>query len=75
MSTQPLCQKCGDPFDPERYALGKRICLDCGEAQAQQQIARKQQSVMPLHKGGVMYLGEGDAAVQYARDITRMRRG
>lgn len=33
-STNPTCG-CGNPIHPERYALGFKICLACGEAAAQ----------------------------------------
>ena len=28
------CRSCGDCIDPERYALGYRVCLPCGEQAA-----------------------------------------
>lgn len=38
--------RCGEEIAPERYALGFRACLSCGEVKAR----RVRHTVAPLHK-------------------------
>ena len=43
-----LCRHCGDPFPAARYALGKRLCLPCGEEAALEE--RASWCIAPMHK-------------------------
>jgi hypothetical protein len=43
------CVRCAEWVHPKRWALGYRVCRECGEAQA---VAdRKTWTIVPLHKG------------------------
>ena len=43
---------CGDDINPERYKLGYRTCLVCGEAEAKQ----RKFTVAPMHKSNYMLI-------------------
>jgi hypothetical protein len=51
---------CGDDIDPRRYALGYRVCLPCGEANARQ--ARKSWTVVQEYTKGNYQLVTSSAA-------------
>ena len=42
------CRKCGDFVSPERWAIGKTICLSCGELAAKAE--RKGWTIVPMPK-------------------------
>lgn len=46
--------KCGEAVMPARWALGRRTCLPCGEAQAKQE--RKGWTVAPLPKSNYILI-------------------
>ena len=46
----PECRECGETYPARRHALGYRICLDCGDAEAAR--ARASWTVCPLPKQG-----------------------
>lgn len=48
------CHICGDDVRPQRWALGYRVCLPCGEEQARQE--RTSWCIAPLHKSNYMLL-------------------
>jgi ribosomal protein L37AE/L43A len=48
MKYDHYCNKCGEPVSPSRFALGYKICLDCGEKHATQ--ARMGWCVVPMPK-------------------------
>lgn len=49
------CVCCGDDFPSERFNLGYRLCLPCGEAEAREE--RKSWTVIQEYgKGGYMYV-------------------
>lgn len=48
------CPRCQDPIDPRRVALGRRLCLPCGEDEARAE--RRSWTVVPLHKSNYMLL-------------------
>ena len=48
------CPQCGDPVPAARVALGRRLCLLCGEEQARHE--RASWCVAPLHKSNYMLL-------------------
>lgn len=31
------CPRCQDPIDPRRFALGRKLCLPCGEKAAREE--------------------------------------
>ena len=48
------CPQCGDDIDPRRVALGRRLCLPCGEEHARQE--RQSWTIAPLHKSNYMLI-------------------
>jgi len=59
----PECIKCGDEYQPKRKALGYHTCLDCGNLEAEKEIAHKRKCSAPLfNKGGYQYVGNREAA-------------
>ena len=49
--------KCGAEFSDKRKALGYETCLDCGEQEAQELVAKKKERVAPAYnKGPIMYI-------------------
>lgn len=54
MKTSNLCPQCGDTVPPARVALGRRLCLPCGEEAARQE--RTSWTVAPMHKSNYMLL-------------------
>jgi hypothetical protein len=54
------CECCGDDVSSERWALGYRVCLPCGELQAQ--AARESWTVVQEYgKGGYMFVTAASA--------------
>lgn len=56
-----ICPQCGDDIDPRRYALGRRLCLPCGEDAARAE--RRSWCVLTPHKQGAMFFTS-----QFARE-------
>ena len=50
----PECRHCGDEYPTERWAIGYKFCLPCGEALAKE--ARKSWTIAPMHKSNYMLL-------------------
>jgi hypothetical protein len=48
------CPQCGDAVPAARIALGRRLCLPCGEEHARQE--RQSWTIAPLHKSNYMLL-------------------
>jgi len=48
------CCWCGDDVPAARWALGIRMCMVCGEAQAKQE--RASWCVVPMHKSNYMLI-------------------
>lgn len=48
------CPQCGDPVPEARVALGRRLCLPCGEEHARQE--RRGWTIAPLHKSNYILL-------------------
>lgn len=44
--------RCGEEIEPQRLAIGKFICLDCGEEQARKQV----RCIVPLHKSSYILI-------------------
>jgi hypothetical protein len=60
MSQWKECQVCGDEFPVERWALGYRCCLFCGEDMARAE--RKSWTVVQEYgKGGYMFVTSDSA--------------
>ena len=60
-----LC-KCEEEISLQRYNLGYRTCIDCGEKVAKKEIERKKGCVAPLYnKGAYQYI----STVKQAMDI------
>ena len=41
MENQPECEQCGETFDPQRAALGYRICIPCAEKTVKRYLGRR----------------------------------
>lgn len=50
----PECRHCGDEYPTERWAIGYKWCLPCGEMLAKE--ARKSWTIAPMHKSNYMLL-------------------
>ncbi len=62
------CIECGDNFNPKRFKLGYRTCIECGEEIAQVEMVRKSLCVAPAYnKGAYMYV----TSSQMAKDLGR----
>lgn len=48
------CPQCGDAVPAARVALGRRLCLPCGEEHARQE--RQSWTIAPLHKSNYVLL-------------------
>lgn len=48
------CPRCGDDVPAARAALGRRLCLPCGEDAARAE--RRSWCIAPLHKSNYMLL-------------------
>lgn len=46
--------ECGGEIHPQRFALGYRVCLKCGEAKAKDRF--KGYCVVPMHKSNYMLI-------------------
>lgn len=54
------CECCGDDVAAERWSLGYRVCLSCGEMQARE--ARESWTVVQEYgKGGYMFVTAASA--------------
>lgn len=49
-----ICPQCGDPVPQARVALGRRLCLPCGEEHARAE--RTSWCIAPLHKSNYILL-------------------
>jgi hypothetical protein len=47
-----VCKTCGDSFGHDRYLLGYRECLPCGEESSR----RKVRTVVPMHKSNYVLI-------------------
>jgi ribosomal protein L37AE/L43A len=62
------CVECGDDFNPKRFKLGYRTCIECGEEIAMAEKLRKSRCVAPAYnKGAYMYV----TSSQMAKDLGR----
>ena len=48
------CVQCGDRVPAARWALGRHLCMPCGEQSAR--AARSSWCVAPLHKGNYLLI-------------------
>jgi|TARA_B100001248_G_C27396012_1_gene465602 ferredoxin-like protein FixX len=58
-----ICVECWDEYPVARKKLGYNTCLECGEANARVEIARKAKCTAPAYnKGAYQYVGTVQAA-------------
>ena len=58
-----VCVECWEEYNPKRKALGYRTCLECGDANARIEKARKTKCTAPAYnKGAYQYVGTVQAA-------------
>ena len=63
-----VCVECWDEYPMARKNLGYKTCLECGEANARVEIARKAKCTAPaFNKGAYQYVG----SVEVARSVGR----
>ena len=63
-----ICVECWDEYPVARKILGYNTCLECGEANARVEIARKAKCTAPaFNKGAYQYVG----SVEVARSVGR----
>ena len=62
------CRSCGDCIDPERYALGYRVCLPCGEQAAR--VERTSWCVVQEYSKGAYQLVTASAASTTLKQTT-----
>jgi ribosomal protein L37AE/L43A len=55
-----FCPACGDDVSPQRYALGYRLCLSCGETAAKQ----RKHTTAPLSKSNYYYIADPEMLKQ-----------
>lgn len=48
----PECRQCGDEYSVNRWKLGYKFCLPCGDKVAQQVV----RTVVPMHKSNYVML-------------------
>ena len=54
MKTSNTCPQCGDTVPAARVALGRRLCLPCGEEHARHE--RAGWTIAPMHKSNYVLL-------------------
>ena len=55
-----LCVECGGFVDHRRYALGYKVCLECGEYHAKQ----VKHTIAPLNKSNYYYISSMETLKQ-----------
>jgi hypothetical protein len=51
------CVSCGDDFNPKRYRLGYRTCLECGQTLAlQEKVIKSRRTAPAFNKGAYQYI-------------------
>jgi len=58
------CFICGDDYPDERKVLGYRVCLFCGEEQAQLRFAEIKKQSAPMNKSNYMYISDAEFVKQ-----------
>jgi|694.fasta_scaffold00799_22 hypothetical protein len=59
MNPEPLCPSCYIEDIPlQRYALGYRTCLTCGEKQAKTERRQKASMCIPINKSTPTYISD-----------------
>jgi hypothetical protein len=59
----PECVECDEEYNPRRFDLGYRTCLECGDAHAEAEILRKSTCIAPAYnKGAYMYVSSSSMA-------------
>ena len=48
---QPECRLCGALYPTQRWALGYKMCLDCGEQEAKRVV----RTIVPMHKSNYFF--------------------
>jgi hypothetical protein len=58
------CFICGDGYPDERKVLGYRVCLFCGEEQAQLRFAEIKKQSAPMNKSNYLYISDAEFVKQ-----------
>jgi len=53
-----ICVECWDEYSARRKELGYKTCLDCGEANARTEVARKAKCMAPAYNKGRISMSE-----------------
>jgi len=51
-SHTPECMMCGDEYEFDRWKIGKKTCMSCGEKAASKVV----RTVVPMHKSNYVLL-------------------
>lgn len=47
----PECRTCGDQYPMKRWALGYKMCKNCGEVEAKRVV----RTIVPMHKSNYFF--------------------
>ena len=67
------CRMCGDEVDEERWELGYRVCLFCGEEVAVNE--RKTLCVVPMAKSNYVYVQGGEQGLALLKGLNKYNNG
>ena len=64
----PICVDCCIEYNPKRFELGYRTCLDCGSTRALREVDRRKKCSAPaFNKGAYQYVGSKKTALGVGR--------
>lgn len=52
MTNKAECRVCGDSYPIERWSLGYKMCLPCGESESKRVV----RTIVPMHKSNYMMI-------------------
>ena len=64
----PVCKECDETYSQKRFNLGYHTCLECGQADALQELKRKSRCTAPaFNKGAYTYIYSKEQAKNIGR--------
>ena len=62
------CVSCGDDFNPKRYRLGYRTCLECGQTLAlQEKVSKSRGTAILVNKSAYQYITNVELTKSFGR--------
>lgn len=62
------CVSCGDDFNPKRYRLGYRTCLECGQTLAlQEKVSKSRRTAILVNKSAYQYITNVEMTKSFGR--------